>query len=95
MNRRLRMLRLDELDDRRRILDTFVIWRDDQRHQRKLGELLILALGVQTARNPSMRNSLVTEVGTDLHRVRRQFDAVNVVFVAHRIVLLRQTARLI
>src|SRR5260370_3465536 len=86
MNRWLRIKRLDVLDNRRGILDAFLLRRDDERHERKLCEFLILAVGVQTARNPSMRNSLVAEVRTDLHRIRRKLNPVDVVFASHRMV---------
>src|SRR5260370_18748311 len=86
MNRWLRIKRLDVLDNRRGILDAFLLRRDDERHERKLCEFLILAVGVQTARNPSMRNSLVAEVRTDLHRIPRKLNPMNVIFASHRMV---------
>ena len=81
------MTRFDLLDDRRGILDAFVVGRDDQRHQRQLLVFLVFAVGVETARNPSMRNSFVTEIRTDFHRVGRELDAVNAIFAGHDSIL--------
>src|SRR5215471_5046563 len=87
MNRRLGTECLDVLDDRRGILDTLVVRRDDQGHQRKLHEFLILAFRIEAPRNPSVGQPLVTKIGTHLHRVRRQFDSVDVILVGHRTIL--------
>ena len=61
MDRRLRELRLEALEDRRRILDGLVLRRHGERHQRQLGVALELGLRRRRPHDPRVRDALVAE----------------------------------
>ena len=67
--------RLEPLEDGGGILEAFALGGDDQRHERQPGMGVEFSLGVGRSRQPLVGDPLVTKIGPNLRRVRREFRA--------------------